>query len=83
MQIAHRTHRTADVLDLVGQFNFGARKDFTAALDKLKQGHSTHILFNVKQVTFVDSAEEAGAALIDRGLWIPTRETLARDEPEG
>lgn len=56
MQIVHRTHRTADVLDLVGQFNFGARKDFTAALDKLKQGHSTHILFNVKQVTFVDSA---------------------------
>lgn len=56
MQIVHRTHRTADVLDLVGQFNFGARKEFTAALEKVKQGHSTHILFNFKQVTFVDSA---------------------------
>lgn len=56
MQIVHRTHRTADVLDLVGQFNFGARKDFTAALEKVKQGNSPHILFNFKQVTFVDSA---------------------------
>ncbi len=56
MQIVHRTYRTADVLDLVGQFNFGARKDFTAALEKVKQGRSSHILFNCKQVTFVDSA---------------------------
>ena len=56
MQIAHRVHRNVDVLDLSGQFNFGARKEFSAALEKLKQAGCAHIIFNFKQVTFVDSA---------------------------
>lgn len=56
MQIVHRVHRNVDVLELSGQFNFGARKDFTAALEKLKQGNARHVILQFKQVTFVDSA---------------------------
>lgn len=56
MQIAHRAYRDIDVLDLAGQFNFASRKDFTAALDKLKQAGNPHVVFNFKQITFVDSA---------------------------
>lgn len=54
MQIAHRTYRTADVLDITGQFNFGTRKDFTTALEKIKT--SPQVILNFKGVTFVDSA---------------------------
>lgn len=56
MQIVHRSHRNVDVLDITGQFNFGARKDFSAAVEKLKQAGSPHVMLNFKQVTFVDSA---------------------------
>ena len=54
MQITHRTYRTADVLDITGQFNFGTRKDFSAAIEKVKT--SPHVILNLKGVTFVDSA---------------------------
>lgn len=56
MQIMHRSYRNADVIDLTGLFNFGARKDFTAAMEKLKQSGGAHVILNFKQVTFVDSA---------------------------
>lgn len=56
MQITHRIHRNVDVLDISGQFTFGARKDFTAALEKLKQKNSPHVMLNFKQVAFIDSA---------------------------
>lgn len=54
MQITHRSYRTADVLDISGQFNFGTRKDFSAVIEKLKA--SAHVILNFKSVTFVDSA---------------------------
>ncbi|MEQ1627043.1 MAG: STAS domain-containing protein [Nitrospira sp.] len=56
MQIAHHSHRDADVIDITGQFNFGTRKDFSTALEKVKQAGSTHVILNFKGVTFVDSA---------------------------
>lgn len=56
MQITHRVFRNVDVIDITGQFNFGTRKEFTAALDKLKQSGSAHVILNFKHVTFVDSA---------------------------
>lgn len=56
MQITHRTYRNADVIDITGQFNFGTRKEFTAAMEKVKQSGGAHIMLNFKQVTFVDSA---------------------------
>jgi len=48
MQITHRIHRNVDVLDINGQFTFGARKDFTAALEKLKQKKQPHVMLNFK-----------------------------------
>ena len=56
MQIAHRSYRNTDVLDISGQFNFGTRKEFAAALEKIKQSGGTQIILNFKLVTFVDSA---------------------------
>ena len=56
MQITHRLHRNVDVLDINGQFTFGARKEFVAAMEKMKQKNSPHVMLNFKQVTFIDSA---------------------------
>lgn len=56
MQIAHRIHRNAEVLDISGQFTFGARKEFTTAIEKLKQKETVHVILNFKQVAFIDSA---------------------------
>ncbi|MCC6141021.1 MAG: STAS domain-containing protein [Nitrospira sp.] len=56
MQIAHRSYRNTDVIDITGQFNFGTRKEFTAALEKVKQAGSGHVILNFKGVAFVDSA---------------------------
>jgi len=56
MQIMHRVYRNADVIDITGQFNFGTRKEFTAAMEKVKQSGGAHVILNFKQVTFVDSA---------------------------
>lgn len=56
MQINHRMHQNADVLDLIGQFTFVGRKEFTGALEKLVAKKSPHVIFNFAQVTFVDSA---------------------------
>ncbi|SPP65119.1 STAS domain-containing protein [Nitrospira lenta] len=56
MQITHRTYRNADVISISGQFNFGTRKEFTAAMEKVKQSGSAHVILNFQQVTFVDSA---------------------------
>lgn len=56
MQIVQRSYRNADVIDVTGQFNFGSRKEFSAALEKVKQAGNAHIILNMKQVTFVDSA---------------------------
>jgi anti-anti-sigma factor len=56
MQIAHRSYRNADVVDITGPFTFGTRKDFSAALDKYKQAGSAHVILNFTGVTFVDSA---------------------------
>lgn len=56
MQITHRTFGSADVLDLEGQFNFSARNAFTDALGALTKCGASHVLFNFRQVTFIDSA---------------------------
>lgn len=56
MQIAHRSYRNADVIDITGPFNFGTRKEFTAAMEKVKQSGGSHVMLNFKHVTFVDSA---------------------------
>ena len=38
MQIAHRSYRNVAVIDITGQFNFGTRKEFSAALEKASHG---------------------------------------------
>lgn len=56
MQIVHRVYRNIDVLEIAGQFHFTSRKEFSAALEKLKQAGTPHVVFNFKEITFVDSA---------------------------
>ncbi|MEK6632206.1 MAG: STAS domain-containing protein [Nitrospirota bacterium] len=56
MQIAHRSYRNADVIDITGQFHFGTRKEFTAAIETIKQSGGAHVILNFTHVTFVDSA---------------------------
>ncbi len=73
MQIAHRSYRNADVIDITGQFNFGTRKDFSTAMEKVKQAGSTHVILNFKGVTFVDSAAIGLLALAAQQFKIANR----------
>lgn len=56
MQITHRIVGSADVLDLNGQFNFSARNAFADAVGLLTKRGASHIVFNFRHVTFIDSA---------------------------
>jgi anti-anti-sigma factor len=56
MQIVHRSYRNTEVIDITGQFNFGTRKEFTAAMEKVKQAGNGHVILNFKGVVFIDSA---------------------------
>ena len=56
MQITHRTYRHAAVLDITGQFDFGSRKEFTAAMEKVTQSGVAQVILNFKGVIMVDSA---------------------------
>ena len=68
MQVTYRTHRNVDVIDLSGRFTFGERKEFMAAIDKLKQKGAPHIVVNFRQVTFIDSAAIGLLALASQQL---------------
>jgi anti-anti-sigma factor len=56
MRIRQRTVRDAMVLDMSDEFTYGSRKDFSAPVDKARQAGCRHLILNMTDVTFVDSA---------------------------
>ena len=56
MPVMTRVVQDAFVLDLVGRFDSSAREEVQAALDKALEAESSHIIFNLAGVPFIDSA---------------------------
>lgn len=56
MRIIQRPYRMAMILDMADEFSYVTRKEFSSALETLKQAKCPHVILNFRQVTFVDSA---------------------------
>ena len=57
MQISEHKEEGAVILDLEGRFDFGARKVFKDAVERIqKEEECVHIILNMERVSFVDSS---------------------------
>lgn len=56
MRITQRTVRDATVLDIADEITYTTRKEFSGPVDTARQAGCRHLILNMKQVTFVDSA---------------------------
>ena len=56
MQIKERTVQHVIILDVVGDLTYAHRAVFKAAVEKAKQAGCRHLIVNLEQVRFVDSA---------------------------
>ena len=56
MQIKERTVQHGIILDVVGDLTYANRAVFKAAVEKAKQAGCRHLIVNLEQVRFVDSA---------------------------
>jgi anti-anti-sigma factor len=56
MQIKERVEPHGIILDIVGDLTYANRSAFKAATDKAKQAGCRHLILNMEQVRFVDSA---------------------------
>ena len=56
MQIKERIVPQGIILDVVGDLTYAHRAVFKAAVEKAKQAGCRHLIVNLEQVRFVDSA---------------------------
>jgi anti-anti-sigma factor len=56
MQINERTVPQGTILDVVGDLTYANRAAFKAAVEKVKRTGCRHLIVNLEQVRFVDSA---------------------------
>jgi stage II sporulation protein AA (anti-sigma F factor antagonist) len=56
MRITQRTVREATILDIADEVTYSTRKEFSERLEQLRRHGCRHVILNLKQVTFVDSA---------------------------
>lgn len=43
-------------LDIIDEFTYGNRKEFTTAVKAIKQSGHRHLIINLREVTYLDSA---------------------------
>jgi anti-anti-sigma factor len=56
MRIAQRTNRDAVIFEIADEFTYTTRREFTAAVEKVRQAGCRHLVLNLRLVTFIDSA---------------------------
>ena len=56
MQISEEQEDGVVILDLEGRFDFGARKVFKDAVERIQKEGCLHIILNMERVSFVDSS---------------------------
>ena len=68
MQISERTVPQGIILDPVGDLTYANRAVFKAAVEKAKQAGCRHLIVNLEQVRFVDSAGLGLIVLVSQNL---------------
>ena len=68
MHISERTVPQGIILDLVGDLTYANRAVFKAAVEKAKQAGCRHLIVNLEQVRFVDSAGLGLLVLVSQNL---------------
>ena len=68
MHIKERKVPKGMVLDVVGDLTYANRSVFKAAVEKVKQGGCRHLIVNLEQVRFVDSAGLGLLVLVSQGF---------------
>ena len=68
MQIKERTVPQGTILDVVGDLTYANRSAFKAAVEKVKQAGCRHLIVNLEQVRFVDSAGLGLLVLVSQGF---------------
>lgn len=82
MRITQRRLADAAVLDIADEFVYGTRQEFTAALETAKQQGFRHLILNLSQVTFVDSAA-IGLLALTMHQYNADNRTLSLVSPQG
>ena len=68
MQISERTVPQGIILDVVGDLTYANRAVFKAAVERVKQAGCRHLIVNLEQVRFVDSAGLGLLVLVSQNL---------------
>jgi anti-anti-sigma factor len=68
MQINERTVPQGIILDVVGDITYANRAVFKAAVERAKQAGCRHLIVNLEQVRFVDSAGLGLLVLVSQNL---------------
>ena len=68
MQISTRYQREATILRLSGRFDFRTQKKVQAAVRKADQSKPQHIIFNLEEVSFIDSCALGLLAMVRTNL---------------
>ncbi len=68
MHINERTVPQGIILDLVGDLTYANRAMFKAAVEKAKQAGCRHLIVNLEQVRFVDSAGLGLLVLVSQNM---------------
>jgi anti-anti-sigma factor len=68
MQIKERAVSQGIILDVVGDLTYANRAAFKAAVEKVKQAGCRHLIVNLEQVRFVDSAGLGLLVLVSQGF---------------
>ena len=68
MQINERTMPQGIILDVVGDITYANRAVFKAAVERAKQAGCRHLIVNLEQVRFVDSAGLGLLVLVSQNL---------------
>ena len=56
MKVTERQDGDFAILDLDGRFDFGSRRDFKEAVDRVQNAGSRYIILNLQDIAFVDSS---------------------------
>jgi anti-anti-sigma factor len=82
MRITERTLRDAVVLELADEFTYGNRKEFSAQVEKSRTSACSHLIVNVRDVTYMDSAA-IGLLALTAQQFKGANKTLSLVGPQG
>lgn len=82
MPMTRRVWRDATVIQIDDVFTHRNRKDFSSAVSAFREAEGKHLIVNLREVTFIDSAALGLPALTSQQLAVDERR-LSLVDPQG